>query len=382
MATQFDNSRFVIVVTTISEGTFLDAYAAKIKEEGFQDETTIVIIPDLKTPTALYGKAQKLVKQKGIRAICPTIAEQDAYLKRLGKISKLIPYNSDNRRNIGYLMAYEGGAELLISVDDDNYPIPGTPFLKAHSVLLNPVDGEVLEADSGWFNVCRLLALENDNVYARGFPYFQRFKRNKVTRAGKKGVHVDVNAGLWLKDPELDAITWLGNPTKSVSFGGRSCILGRDTWTPVNTQNTAVARKVIPSWYFLKMGYALGGLLIDRYGDIFSGYFSQKCAKHLGRLVRVGTPIVSHRRNSHNYMRDLTAELGCILVLEDMLPWLVDVKLGGSTYSDAYLSLADQLESQTDRFKGQIWTAATRKYFHHIAECMRVWVGTLQTFDK
>ena len=76
---------------------------------------------------------------------------------------------------------------------------------------------------------------------------------------------------------------------------------------------------------------------IDRYGDFFSGYFSQACARKLGDSVRVGTPIAMHARNSHNYLRDATQELACIGVLEDLLPWLQGVQLDGSDYLDAYV---------------------------------------------
>jgi len=32
-------------------------------------------------------------------------------------------WNSDYRRNIGYLQAYASGADIIISIDDDNYPL-------------------------------------------------------------------------------------------------------------------------------------------------------------------------------------------------------------------------------------------------------------------
>ena len=56
------------------------------------------------------------------------------------------------------------------------------------------------------------------------------------------------------------------------------------------------------------MGYEIGGIAIDRYGDIFSGYFVQACARHLGGAIRVGTPVAEHRRNAHSYLQDATRE--------------------------------------------------------------------------
>jgi hypothetical protein len=40
------------------------------------------------------------------------------------------------------------------------------------------------------------------------------------------------------------------------------------------------------------------GIPIDRDGDIFSGYFVQTCARHLGYSIRVGTPLSNHKKYS------------------------------------------------------------------------------------
>jgi hypothetical protein len=185
---------------------------------------------------------------------------------------------------------------------------------------------------------------------------------------------VRLNAGLWLGEPDLDAITWLAMPVRGQAFKGDSVVLGRDTWSPINTQNTALHRDLIPCFYFVRMGFTIGGMPIDRYGDIFSGYFVQACARHFDHGVRVGTPIAVHKRNSHNYLRDLTQELACIWLLEDLTQWLHEVKLEGSSYPDVYLSLSAALEDQVERFTGFLWSDQARAYFHHMAYCMREWV--------
>ena len=129
----------------------------------------------------------------------------------------------------------------------------------------------------------------------------------------------EVAGALWLQDPDMDALSWLSGPVHATSFRGESVVLSPPTWSPVNSQNTALHRDVIPSYYFLRMGAPLSGMRIDSYGDIFSGYFSQACARKLGDSVRVGTPNATHARDSRNYSRDATQELACICVLEDLL---------------------------------------------------------------
>ena len=116
---------------------------------------------------------------------------------------------------------------------------------------------------------------------------------------------------------------------------------------------------------------------IDRYGDIFSGYFSQACARSLGHGVRVGTPVATHARNSHNYLRDAAQEHACICLLEDLLPWLRERQLAGNTYAETYLSLSDALEEASGKFKGFIWTEETRQFFSATTRTMREWVREL-----
>jgi hypothetical protein len=362
-----------IVLTTVSDPVLLDGYYENLVAHGWLDRVTVIVIPDRKTPPAAFERCSGLVK-RGLRVVCPDLDEQEYFLRRVGFPPTLVPYDSDNRRNVGYLMALETGAELVISIDDDNYCSEGD-FVGEHMVACtSAVEADVVEAATGWFNPSMLLSLEPDRTtYPRGFPYFARGNDSPLDwRAALMTVRI--NAGLWLDEPDLDALTWLVAPARARGFSGRSVVLGTSTWAPVNTQNTGLHRDVIPSYYFIPMGYELSGLTIDRYGDIFSGYFSQACAKHLGQAVRFGTPVAIHRRNAHDYLRDAARELGCIRVLEDLLVWLPEAKLQGKTYAEAYESLSFLLEDVVWRFTGSIWTESTRGYFHAMAYAMRQWV--------
>lgn len=365
--------KFAIVATTIGDGSFVDIYLERMKTEGVLEEGQIIIIPDLKTPAAVYSKCDG-AKKLGAKIKCPTVEEQDTFLARLGEIRQIIPYNSDNRRNIGYLMALEEGCDYMISIDDDNFCYGNDSYFTEHSVVArSEIEINTISSDNGWYNFCDLLESEPSNIYPRGFPYHSRHKianvRNKL-EVGK----VHVNEGLWIEDPDVDAITWLCCLPRVQSLKGNSSIIGKDTWAPINTQNTAVVRDAIAAFYFLRMGYPIAGLRIDRYGDIFAGYFCQACVKHLGNYVRFGTPLVRHSRNSHNYLVDLQEELACILLIEEVTEWLRELKLEGSTYQETYLNLAEQLEKDIESFKGLIWTQATKGYFQQISHYMRVWI--------
>ena len=105
-----------------------------------------------------------------------------------------------------------------------------------------------------------------------------------------------------------------------------------------------------------------------------SGYFVQACARQLGGYVRAGTPIAEHRRNRHDHMKDAGAEWPCIVLLEDLLPWLRETRLQGNSYIETFRSLSHGLEDAVEKMRGPLWTDATRGYFHQMAYHMRLWL--------
>lgn len=364
-----------LVMSTIADPVILEDYFRNFERFGHLERIAAIVIPDRKTPASAYDRCANLT-QRGLKTLCPTLEEQEAYLNKFDGLGKLIPYNSDNRRNVGFLMALESGAPVMLSIDDDNYCLPDEDFVKAHSIVCGePTSGCEVSSEDGWFNICDMLEMNPPvTVYPRGFPYFARHQQPRITRAVQEA-RIHMNAGLWLSEPDMDAMTWLIAPVRASAMRTDSVLLGDKAWSPINTQNTAVHRDVIISYYFLRMGYPLAGMPIDRYGDIFSGYFSQACVRHLGYKVRVGSPLADHRRNSHNYMRDAANEFACIWALEDICQWLIDAKLEGSNYGDSYASLADKLEDAVESFSGTIWNQATRGYFHQTAYLMRRWIS-------
>jgi hypothetical protein len=371
-----------IVVTTIFEPAFLEGYLREIDVAGQRENVTIFIIVDRKTPATVSEAAAAACRQ-GYRVVCPTLNEQTDYLTKLGLSEEFIPWNTDNRRNIGYLMAIEAGVEVLISIDDDNFTIAGQQFVKSHQIVGRPAVEEVVSTSDGWFNICSLISgWEGGEIFARGFPYqAQRNARSIVSDSPARPPIVAINAGLWLDDPDVDAIYRLCRRAKGTSFNGESVVLGADTWSPVNTQNTSLSREAALTYYYVKMGYPLKGLTIDRFGDILSGYLSQKCMKHLGYAVRLGDPVVDHRRTVHNLFKDLYHELAGIVLIEELLPWLKEVKLSGSTPLDVYASLSSELAANAERFRGFIWDDGGREFLIDTARNMQTWIKAVRRFS-
>jgi hypothetical protein len=373
--------RATLVVTTIFDPVLLDGYCENFRRHGHLEDVDVIVVPDRKTPEAAFCRCAELTR-KGLLTACPNIDEQERYLARLGLDGAFVPCNSDNRRNVGFLMAYESGSDFLISIDDDNYCREGEDYFAEHAVVCEEVSKQrIVESKTGYFNMCSLLEQEKPGpLYARGFPYAPRHAE-EAPEIVERTIPVHVNAGLWLIDPDIDGITWLVVKPRVTGFRGPSLTLGTKTWSPINTQNTALRREAIPSYYYIRMGYPVAGMPIDRYGDIFSGYFAQACGKHLGGYCRVGTPLADHKRNSHNYMRDATNEWGGIHVLEDLLPWLVSERFDGTSYIETYRSLSYALEDAVEKQRGSFWTDVIRGYFHQMGYHMRTWLKACERIE-
>lgn len=362
------STRVSLVCTSIGKGEFLDGYCREIKKLMCPESIEVIVIPDEKSPAALHHACWKK-HTEGINIVCPTLDQQDGILQTIG-MKGLVPRNSDNRRNVGYLMALIHHSDVIISIDDDNFLIEGTDFFGEHSKVGHHCNIPERTALSDWYNVCGDLGMPG--VYPRGFPYFNRGQytegKQGHTATVKSGV-VAVNQGLWTGEPDLDAGTWLQRPTLRVEATKRvkPFLIGEATWLPINSQNTAVTNRAMMAYYFIPMTSWM-----DRLGDIFQGFFLEACVKQSSQTIRVGTPMVDHRRNSHNYLNDSIKEGPGIKILEELLPYLREVKLQATGYDWCYLSLADALEEFVE---AKQWEMGIRSYFHRVAFCMRKWVA-------
>jgi hypothetical protein len=340
-----------IVLTSIYDcSQILAGYLENIAKYGH--EVDIFLIVDKKTPQQQIPSSIK----------APSFEEQDQFLKKIGFRPEDVPWNSDNRRNVGYLMALANGADVIVSLDDDNY-CQAEDFIGSHIDALFAESQMTISVEGGWYNNCNLLRPTAYKIYPRGFPYYARNYESPMYAVRQETSIVRINAGMWAGDPDLDAITWLTRPYHSNSAFG-SVSLAADTWCPINSQNTAITRDMMVAYWFILMKPPM-----DRFGDIFQGYFALKVAKHLGWTVRFGTPIVKHVRNSHVYMKDIAKEIGPILLIEELLPKLMEVRLTGTTVIEAYVSLAEFIASHG----GELYT--------EMARLMKQWAGTCRRLE-
>jgi len=368
--------KYYIVITTINIPKIAEDYCRNIEKFGHKNNVGIIIVGDKKSPDKESFKICGDLKSKGFDVEYFDIEKQEKWLEKFPKLKEIIPYNSDNRRNIGYLMALEKGCEILISIDDDNFPLDEKDFIGFHSIVGTRQQLPVIKTDSNWFNICDLMEKNPDcRIYARGYPYNKRWQDSKILR-GKKEVKIMLNAGLWLQDPDVDAITRISRDVKTVEFTGGQIALDIGTWSPINTQNTALHIDLLPAYYFVLMGEKLDNLVIDRYGDIWSGFFVKKVMDSLGYYASVGNPIANHIRNKHNLFKDLKQELGCIMQTDLLAEFLEKISLKGENASEVYADLADKFLDYVNadaRFSGDF-----RKYVEKLNYCQKVWLETIQ----
>ena len=169
-----------IVTTTIHIPVVLESYI-----ENFQkykhNNVDFVIIGDLKTPDKITEYLKKLLKN-GYQFDYWGVGRQKKWLEKFPKLDSLIPYNSIQRRNLGYLIAYENGADVIVTIDDDNFAISGNDFLKGHSLVGETSSFLAVKSSTNWFNPCDLLELKSSRrIYHRGFPYSKRWKNEKYS---------------------------------------------------------------------------------------------------------------------------------------------------------------------------------------------------------
>ena len=359
-----------IVLTTIRVPELLLSYVDNFEKYGHAD-IGFIVIGDRKTPNKANKKLVDTIKNRGFCAEYWDPPRQERYLTQFPGLSEIIPWDSDCRRNLGYLLAYEQGAEIIITIDDDNF-VTSDDFYGKHSIVGTFKTLKTASSANKWFNPCSLLETNpRRKIYPRGFPYCRRWS-DSISWGYSNG-RVVLNMGLWLNHPDVDAITNLNEPVRVTGLKSEQIMLSPGTYAPINTQNTAFHRCVLPAYYYIPMRARIHGMILDRYGDIWSGLFVKKIIDQKNDRVTIGKPLTDHRRNPHNLIKDLQSEIWGILITEYLAPAIESIELEGRTYADLYLDLAEKL-SQLNFHPDK----TVKKYFEKMSDAMRIWVDVCE----
>lgn len=288
-----------LITTTINVPTVLALYRK------YGPDVRFFVAVDLKTPNLAHDVF------RGIEN-CEVVPVGTAW-----KADALIGNNCIQRRNIALLEALKWGAEVIVSIDDDNIPPNENYFKDFQKVFDWPHSGFLASSPTGWFDVGQLL---NPVSPHRGFPY------NKAAAPHFSSVveaRVGVAAGICLGDPDISAVTRIANgPTvHSVSELLHSGVVTdpRKTWTVYNTQNVSFLRELAPAMFCPPS--------LGRFDDIVASLVTQKIMRERGLHIHFGKPFIFQQRNEHNLVNDLAAELWGMLNIKNVAERLDNISL-------------------------------------------------------
>lgn len=248
-----------IITTTINEPTKATLKFAELsKKNGW----CFVIVGDLKTPHNLYRDLE-ISYQGHVEYLSPEQQE-----KMYPNLSSFIGWKTIQRRNIGFVYAYNKGSEIIATVDDDNIPYDNW----GQNLLV----GREVEVDVYRNRRCNFFdpfsVTNQKDLWHRGFPIENLDIKNNIDLVGTEKIKVLVQADFWDGDPDIDAICRL---TKKplVKFNKFDPFTTFNN-APFNTQNTFLHRSVFP--HFSVWPY------IGRMDDIWASYyFRQKFPKNI-----------------------------------------------------------------------------------------------------
>ena len=264
--------------------------------------------------------------------------------KDFGKNSWIFSRKNAGIRCYGFWKAYQSGADVIITLDDDCYPAE-TDFVKKH------LRNFTLKMPNSW-----LSTYPNPNWrFTRGFPYKNRNVYPTM-----------LSHGLWSGALDLDAKTEIKLPKllNEKIYPPIGQFIPFNSFYPMCSMNLAFKREIVPLMFFPMMGENPNGILwpYNRYDDIWAGIFSKKIMDHLKMGVINGSPFVNHRKAStpkHNHSKELNG----MKVNETLWKKVQQVKLTKKTPKSCYIELAKKI-----KFPEGI-------YFRKLRQAMIIWAN-------
>ncbi|MBU0579280.1 hypothetical protein KKE34_00410 [Patescibacteria group bacterium] len=308
--------KIFIVIPTIRNLDFLESWKKQFTN------ANIIVCEDKPTKTIKIPKVGKKIYHYSWQEI-----DDD-----LGKNSWIIPRKVSAIRNYGFLKAHQMGANAIITIDDDCYPVKNHHLIDLHTKNLS------LKTPQNWVNTYP----DARYMYTRGMPYLNR---DEAT--------IMVSHGLWTNVLDLDGPTHLQNLNFKAEFAQHFLqIIPKGAYYPMCSMNLAFRREVTPLMYFPLMGEDKNGNKwgYDRFDDIWAGIFSKKIMDHLGYGVINGAPFVEHRKASDPF-KNLIKEATGIEVNEKIWFEVDKVKLTSNNVIDSYRELIEKVDfPKTDYF--------------------------------
>ncbi len=242
--------------------------------------------------------------QRLVRSVEPAIYYSARDQRNLAyKSSELMGWRHPGRRCIGYLEAARAGADIIVSVDDDNIALDGMYLKEFERLIGSKFSGLEASSAHGWVDAGWFL---HPAIHHRGFPHQLWHPFEPPTVGAVTNARVGVAAGLWLGDPDIDAITRIVDRPTCVTasdVADAGFVVAPSCYSPFNSQNTAFARDLLPAMLMLTP--------YGRYDDIWCSYLAERVLRNHNWVVHYGKPYVFQQRTGREkrLLRDLSDEI-------------------------------------------------------------------------
>jgi hypothetical protein len=258
-------------------------------------------------------------------------------------------FNRITKRNFGFLWGFHNDYDIIISLDDDCYPINNN-FFRDHFSQLK-------ERECNFFNPLLLYEGLDESIFGEG-------ARGTPRNGSKRTRDVVLNQGLWLGDTDLDASTIIslgsqdGKIPQKYKEGlkiTRNIVVPTGQFTTVCGMNVSFKRDVVPFFYQSYMEPEPTG--INRYEDIWAGLFLKLILDKIGKSMSLGCPPIFHDKAPRNPQRDLQQEMRGREMNSFLWQELPNLTLASNDGLGCYLEIADWLlrnGSQVDPFLSKI----------------------------
>jgi hypothetical protein len=306
-------SVYVVIPTNRKDAikTFLEIWKDELKD------CTILVIEDNEKKTFDLPKLDNIVH----------LSHKDIDVD-LKNDSWIIPKRTGAICSYGFYKAWKMGADVIIKMDDDLL-VRKAGFVQEH------LDNLFKTRPLHWINVF-------SGGYPRGFPYGER---TRITV---------LNYGLADNILDLDATTQiLGSNAKLM---GESVQVAYGSYVPLCGMNIAFLADIVPAFYFGLQGQIYG---VDRFDDIWAGVFLKKITDHLGHVIAVGNPIITHNRLS-DPISNLQKEAGGMDINEILCQEVDRIKLTKYNYTDCFKELAIKLDLPIVDYGDKLKSAMTK----------------------
>lgn len=271
-----------IITTTINHPT---EATIKFCEIADKKDFQFVIVGDTKTPHEEYHNLESIYQNV---TYLPPVTQSELY----PELSDIIGWKTIQRRNIGFVYAYQQGAEIVATIDDDNIPYE----CWGDDIMI----GKEIEVDLYENTSCpyfdAISTTDHNDLWHRGFPIEYLQVKNDIEYKGKTKITPLVQAEFWDGDPDIDAICRLSK--KPIVKFDHFEPFTTNQLTPFNSQNTFLHRSVLK--YYSVFPYT------GRMDDIWGAYVMQY---HYPNSVIFNKATVYQARNPQDLVKNLENEV-------------------------------------------------------------------------